>query len=430
MSQDVKKDESPEAPGTVKQPPRHAPQRAFSSDGDQLLIAGRTVRELLERSGNRPFYAYDSSVMTATAQRLRALLPERISLHYAMKANPMPEVVQHMATLTRGLDVASAAELRTALATGINPRDISFAGPGKSAEDLESAVDAGVIIVIESATEAHRIGALARERDIKAPVALRINPDFQLRASGMKMGGGAQPFGIDAEQAPEVLRRLRDEPLDVLGFHIFWGSQNLRAEAIIEAQEKTLELAEKLSASLPGPLRWLNIGGGLGVPYFPGEQYLDPAPIMEALATRLAQYAELLADTEVVMELGRYLVAESGVYICLISDKKVSRGTTFLVTNGGLHHHLALSGNFGQVIRKNYPVAIANRMRGHGNDAEMETVTIVGPLCTPLDLLGQQMPLPRAEIGDVVAVFMSGAYGFSASPHHFLSHPHPLEYLL
>lgn len=406
--------------------PIHAPQTAFQSDGNQLLIAGTHVSELLERSEGRPFYAYDSRVMTDTVERVREALPSRISLHYAMKANPLPAVVEHMATLTSGLDVASAAELRTALATGINPRDISFAGPGKSAEDLECAVSAGVIIIIESPTEAQRIVALAKEHGRCPPVAIRINPDFQLKASGMKMGGGAQPFGIDAEQVPAVLEALRGEQLDVLGFHIFCGSQNLRAEAIIEAQGKTLELAGRMATYLPGPLRWLNIGGGLGVPYFPGEQPLDTAPIMQALKLLLEAHADLLSETEVVMELGRHLVAESGVYICSISDKKVSRGTTYLVTNGGLHHHLAVTGNFGQVIRKNYPVAIATRTASD----DLETVTIVGPLCTPLDLLAQQMKLPTAEIGDAVAVFMSGAYGFTASPHQFLSHPPPLEFFL
>lgn len=409
-----------------KDAPVHAPQNAFKHDKGVLLVGGASVQELVERSEGRPFYAYDRTVMSRTAERLRAALPERISLHYAMKANPMPEVVQHMASLTNGLDVASAAELKVALATGISPRDISFAGPGKSVEDIEAGVSAGVIMVIESATEAQRIAELARARDIRAPVALRVNPDFQLKASGMKMGGGAQPFGIDAEQIPALLTTLRHEPLDILGFHIFSGSQNLRAESIIDAQAKTLELASRLAMHLPDRLRWLNIGGGLGVPYFPGEKPLDVAPIMSALAERLEQHTVLLRDTEVVMELGRYLVGEAGVYICAVSDKKQSRGVTYLVTNGGLHHHLSVTGNFGQVIRKNYPVAIANRMDGD----DLESVTIVGPLCTPLDLLANQMPLPRARIGDLVAVFVSGAYGYTASPHYFLSHPKPLEFCL
>lgn len=409
-----------------KQAPVHAPQTAFESRDNQLLVGDTPVTALRERANGRPFYAYDRQIMTRTAQTLRSVLPQKVSLHYAMKANPMPEVVEHMASLTQGLDVASAGELGVALSTGVPPQDISFAGPGKSMRDLEQAVTAGVIIILESATEALRVAAIARERNQHTQVAIRVNPDFQLKSSGMKMGGGAQPFGTDAEQVPELLKTLKDSPLNVLGFHIFSGSQNLRPEAIIEAQEKTLALAAELAPHLPNGLKWLNIGGGLGVPYFPGESKLDITPIMYALQQRLDDHKALLAETEVVMELGRYLVAEAGIYVCSISDKKVSRGTTYLITNGGLHHHLSVTGNFGQVIRKNYPVCIANRL----SSEQQERVTIVGPLCTPLDLLAANMPLPEAEIGDLVGIYMSGAYGFTASPQGFLSHPPPVEFIL
>lgn len=404
----------------------HADQTAFASRDNRLMVGDVSVETLSERAQGRPFYAYDSQIMSRGAEALKAVLPEKINLHYAIKANPMPEVVAHLAGHTGGLDVASAAELKVALATGIAPRDISFAGPGKSSEDLAAAVAAGVIIVLESATEADRVALLAAEAGIEATVALRINPDFQLKASGMKMGGGAQPFGIDAEQIPDLLASLRSKPLNILGFHIFSGSQNLRPEAIMEAQQKTLALAADLAPHLPGELQWLNIGGGMGVPYFPGEEPLDTTPIMESLSEQLEHHKDLLAGTEVVMELGRYLVAESGIYICQVSDKKISRGTTYLVTNGGLHHHLSVTGNFGQVLRKNYPVCIANRLQSE----QTETVTIVGPLCTPLDLLAQSMELPLAEIGDFVGIYMSGAYGYTASPHHFLSHPKPMEFFL
>lgn len=398
----------------------------FACRDNMLQVGDSTVGELAARAGGRPFYAYDSAIMTRIVGALREALPERVTLHYAIKANPMPEVVGHIAGLTGGLDVASARELAVALGTGVRPHDISFAGPGKSMEDLRAGVDAGVIMVLESATEARRVAALAAERGVAAPCAVRVNPDFQLRSSGMKMGGGAQPFGVDAEQVPQLLAELRGTSLDLRGFHIFSGSQNLRPEAIVETQRQTLDLAARLAPSLPDGLRWLNIGGGLGVPYFPGDRALDPAPIMDALADELGAFAPVLGDAEVVMELGRYLVAPAGIYVCEVTDKKTSRGTTYLVTNGGLHHHLAVTGNFGQVIRKNYPVLVANRVEA----AEHETVTIVGPLCTPLDLLGKDIALPSAGPGDLIAVMMSGAYGYSASPHRFLSHPEPVEFFL
>ncbi len=415
--------QEPEAASPARKRPQHSPQNYFSVVDNCLQVHGQSLTALAGRVGDRAFYAYDSEVMTRRVQELRAVLPAGIELHYAIKANPMAEVVGHMAGLTDGLDVASAAELATALATGIPPGEISFAGPGKSAADLQAAVDAGVIIILESTTEMHRVAALAASTGKRPLVAIRVNPDFELKASGMKMGGGPKPFGIDAEQVPAVMAMLATLPLDFVGLHIFSGSQNLRPEALIEAHDKTVELALRLAAAAPSPIRWLNIGGGLGVPYFPGEQPLELAPVMENLQGLLGRIKAGLPQARVVMELGRYLVAEAGLYVCRVTDKKESRGQLFLITNGGLHHHLAASGNFGQVVRKNYPVCIGNRVTGEVH----ENVTIVGPLCTPLDLLAERMELPAAEIGDLVVLFQSGAYGYTASPHYFLSHPPPLE---
>ena len=406
--------------------PQHAPMDQFQVVDNCLQIGDQPLTAVARQVGKTPFYAYDSSVMSARVNTLRNALPDGIHLHYAMKANPMPEVVQHLAGITDGLDVASAGELRVALATGTKPGNISFAGPGKSDIDLAEAVAAGVIINMESEGEMQRIAALAEASGSRPQVAIRVNPDFELKAAGMKMGSGPKPFGVDAENVPQMLARLGSLPLDFMGFHIFSGSQNLRAEAIIEAQTKTFELAFRLAEDAPSPVRWLNIGGGLGVPYFPGENRLDLAPIAENLAPLLEKARTQLPGAEVVMELGRYLTAESGLYVCEVVDKKISRGETFLITNGGLHHHLAASGNFGQVIRKNYPLCIGNRVTAE----ETVTANVVGPLCTPLDLLGNKVSLPTASVGDLIVVFQSGAYGLTASPRDFLSHPHPGEILL
>jgi diaminopimelate decarboxylase len=398
----------------------------FAVADNCLLIGGRPLTEVASAVGSTPFYAYDRAVMAAQVEKLRSALPQGIHLHYAIKANPMPAVVQHLAGLTDGLDVASAGELEVALATGTDPRNISFAGPGKSKADLEAAVAAGVIINMESEGEMGRIAELATATGRRPRVAIRVNPDFELKTSGMKMGGGPKPFGVDAERVPEMLARLGSLPLEFMGFHIFSGSQNLRPEAIIEAQTKTFELAFRLAEHAPTPVRWLNIGGGLGIPYFPGEQRIELTAIAANLAPLLEQARSKLPGAEIVMELGRYLVAEAGIYVCEVVDKKESRGATYLVTNGGLHHHLAASGNFGQVIRKNYPVCIGNRV---ASDSP-ETVDVVGPLCTPLDILADKMDLAPADVGDLVVVFQSGAYGYSASPRDFLGHPHPREVLL
>ena len=391
-----------------------------------LQIGGQSLTEVAKSVGSTPFFAYDTRVMTSQVEKVRAALPPGIHLHYAMKANPMPGVVRHLATIADGVDVASAGELQVALASGTAPRNISFAGPGKSRADLASAIAAGVIINMESEREMARIADLALQTNCRPRVAIRVNPDFELKTSGMKMGGGPKPFGVDAERVPAMLAELGTLPLEFMGFHIFSGSQNLRPEAIIEAQSKTFELAFRLAEAAPGPVQWLNIGGGLGVPYFPGEQRIELTEIASHLEPLLTEAKSRLPGAEIVMELGRYLVAEAGIYVCEVVDKKDSRGETFLIANGGLHHHLAASGNFGQVIRKNYPVCIGNRV----SSSNPETVSVVGPLCTPLDILADKMDLAPADVGDLIVVFQSGAYGYTASPRDFLGHPPPVEILL
>jgi diaminopimelate decarboxylase len=411
---------------TLDSKPQHAPMSQFDVVDNCLNIGGTSLTALAEKIGHTPFYAYDHKVIDAQVAKARQSLPSELHLHYAIKANPMPQVVKHLAAMTDGLDVASAAELEVALTTGIDPSMISFAGPGKSSADLTAAARAGVIINMESEGEMERIAIIGQGMDTRPRVSIRVNPDFELKTSGMKMAGGPKPFGVDAERVPEMLEKLRSLPLDFMGFHIFCGSQNLRPEALIEAQTNTFELAFRLAESAPVPVRWLNIGGGLGVPYFPGEKRLDLTQISENLTKLMARAKSILPDAEIVMELGRYLVAEAGIYVCEIVDKKISRGETFLIANGGLHHHLAVSGNFGQVIRKNYPVCIGNRVTAN----EYEIVNVVGPLCTPLDILANKMKLPVSNVGDLVVIFQSGAYGFTASPHLFLSQPQAVEIFL
>ena len=403
----------------------HAVSDAYPFVGDQLTVGGIALDRLAARVGQTPFYAYDRALLTKRVAELRSHVPASIDLHYAMKANPMPAVVAHMAREVDGIDVASGRELRVALDVGTDPREISFAGPGKQAGELRMAIASGVLINVESPNELKVIAGIATELGIDARIAIRVNPDFELKSSGMRMGGGPKQFGIDAETLPDLLPTIT-APLIFEGFHIFSGSQNLRAEAIVEAQTKAVELASRLAAHAPSPVRTLNIGGGFGIPYFPGEDRLDLAAICTHLHGLVDEARRLLPEAQLVIELGRYLVGEAGVYVARVIDRKVSRGQVYLVTDGGLHHHLSASGNFGQVIRKNYPVAIGTR----GPDREREVSSVVGPLCTPLDLLADRMDLARADIGDLVVVFQSGAYGLTASPEHFLSHPAAVEVLV
>jgi len=401
----------------------HTPMTQFPVVDDCLQVGGIPLTELAQRVGRTPFYAYDRGLITQRVDLLRKHLPAEVHLHYAIKANPMPAVVRHLAPLVDGFDVASAGELKVALAAGMDVAEISFAGPGKTDTELAEATAAGIVVNLESEREMERIDALGKSKGKRPRVAVRVNPDFELKSAGMKMGGGPKQFGVDAERVPSMLARLGQLALDFQGFHIFCGSQNLRADAIKEAQEKTIELALKLAEHAPSPVRLLNIGGGFGIPYFPGERPLDVAAVGANLARLLGAMKERLPQARVVIELGRYLVGEAGIYVCRVIDRKISRGHVFLITDGGLHHHLAASGNFGQVIRKNYPVVVGNRVVG----SKREVVSVVGPLCTPLDLLADGMEMAEAEVGDLVAVFQSGAYGLTASPTAFLSHPAPAE---
>jgi len=406
--------------------PVHAPITRFAVADSQLLVGGVPLERLAARVGQTPFYAYDRQVIVDRVSELRAALPQSVKLHYAMKANPMPALVGVMATLVDGIDVASGGELKVALDAGANPAEISFAGPGKRHGELTQAVAAGVLINIESFREVSELAMISSALGLAARVAVRVNPDFELKGSGMKMGGGPKQFGVDAEQVPKLLEEIGRKGLSFEGFHLFAGSQNLRAESICEAQQKSYELALRLAAEAPSPVRFLNLGGGFGIPYFPGERPLDLVPIGSNLDNLAQRIATDMPEAHIVIELGRYLVGEAGIYVAALVDRKESRGQTFLVADGGLNHHLSASGNFGQIIRKNYPVAIGNRM----DSATLESVTVVGPLCTPLDLLADRMKLPVAGPGDLVVIFQSGAYGASASPHGFLGHPAPLEVLV
>lgn len=406
--------------------PAHGAPVDWPVENDTLMVGGIPVPQLAARVGSTPFYAYDRQRLAERIALLRQHLPLEVDLHYAIKANPMPAVVSFVAPLVDGLDVASGRELRVALDAGMNPQEISFAGPGKSVVELEQAVAAGVLLNAESPREIRELARVSERLGRRARVAVRVNPAFELKSSGMKMGGGPKQFGVDSEAVPELLHEIGRLRLGFEGFHIYSGSQNLRAESICDSQRKVFDLAVELARHAPSPVTTLNLGGGFGIPYFPGDQPLDLAPIGANLCTLVAEAATKLPKAKLVVELGRYIVAEAGVYVCRVVDRKISRGHVFLVTDGGLHHHLAASGNFGQVIRKNYPVAIADRVRG----GERELASVVGPLCTPLDLLGEKMDLASADEGDLVVVFQSGAYGYTASPHLFLGHPAPIEALV
>lgn len=398
----------------------------YDSIEGELAIGGQPASALIEKAGGTPLFVYSADLVRQRIADLRTAMPQRLRIHYAVKANPYTSLLRMMVGLVDGFDIASQGELRMALDAGQGAERISFAGPGKRDEELGAAITAGVTLNLESAGEARRALAIAQDIGATPRLAIRVNPDFELRGSGMKMGGGPKPFGVDADQVPELARGIIAAGAEWRGLHIFAGSQALDADAVIEMQSSVLDLAARLTGQIGAPMPHLNLGGGFGIPYFHGDEPLDIAAVGAALGDRFAGLPPELQDTEFAIELGRYLVGEAGVYLTRIVDRKVSHGRTYLVTDGGLHHQLAASGNFGAVVRRNYPLAIATRFTAEPE----EEASVVGCLCTPLDRLADDALLPRAEVGDIVAVFCAGAYGSSASPAAFLGHGPAREMLV
>jgi diaminopimelate decarboxylase len=399
----------------------------FSVEGDMLHIAGRSAADLVTEAGDTPLFVYDGDLIRARIATLRAAMPVSLGLHYAMKANPFAPLLALMADLVDGFDIASAGELQQALTGGMAASRISFAGPGKRDAELGEAIAQGVTINLESEGESLRALTIAARLGVRPRLAVRVNPDFELKGSGMRMGGGARPFGVDADRASALARTVIAAGADWRGWHIFAGSQALDADAIIAAQQQAVALAARLADEVGVAPPLVNLGGGFGVPYFPGDAPLDIDRIGTALGEALDARPASLALSDFAIELGRYLVAEAGVYLTRIVDVKMSQGECFAVVDGGLHHQLAASGNFGTVIRRNYPLAIANRF---GATVDAAPTTVVGCLCTPLDRLGDALALPEPAVGDLVAIFLAGAYGASASPAAFLGHGPARELLV
>jgi len=387
----------------------------FAQAAGELVVAGRSASDWAE--AGTPVFVYDAAIVAARVARFRGAFAA-VDLHYAIKANPLPALLSAIAPLVDGLDVASAGEMARALA--VKPAGaISFAGPGKRDEELGFAIGAGVTINLESEGEADRALGIAERLGVVPRLAVRVNPDVELRGSGMRMGGRPSPFGVDAARVAALVQRLVAAGADWRGFHIYAGSQALDAGAIVETQAATLALAERLAEEAGWMPPLVNLGGGFGVPYFAGDTPVDVEAIGAALAEGIAGSALTVAGTRYAIELGRWLVAEAGVYLTRVVDVKESGGERFVVCDGGLNHQLAATGNFGTVVRRNYPLSVAGRMGA----AAAEPVTVVGPLCTPLDRLGDKVSLPAVMPGNLIAVFLAGAYGASASPAGFLGHP-------
>jgi diaminopimelate decarboxylase len=404
-------------------------EKYFGVARGELLVGSIPVSTLAETYGT-PAFVYDRKVLNQKFDALREVLPARFSVCYSVKANPNHAILRHFLSRGCGLEIASAGEFHHALRAGCQPSRMLFAGPGKTEAELELAVSYGIgEIHIESITEAKRIGAISRRHGIRTNVAIRVNPASEAEGGAMRMGGRPSPFGVDEEILEQVLDAvLADTPLELQGIHLFVGTQILEAGLLTSQYRHGLGVARRVAARCGRPLRTLDFGGGWGIPYFAHEKELDLAELRTSLG---ALFAEVEGDaafqgTRFLVEPGRFLVGEAGIYLARVNDIKISRGKKFLIVDGGMNHHLAASGNLGQTIKRNYPVALLNKL----DSPPEEAVDVVGPLCTPLDTLARGVILPRAEIGDLFGIFQSGAYARSASPMGFLSHAAPPEILV
>jgi len=391
-----------------------------------LAIGGEPAEHWVGLAEGTPVFVYDRSRIGEKIARFRAAMPDNVALHYAVKANPYLPLLEWLVSPMDGFDLASGGELLALEEAGGLAVPVSFAGPGKRDDELALAIERDVTINLESEGEAARALVVAERLGIAPKLAIRVNPPFALKGAGMKMGGLASQFGVDANRVAALAREIVATGAEWRGLHVYAGSQVLRADALIAMQSATVALAVDIAHESGLPIPHLNLGGGFGIPYAPGDEPLDVHAVGEALFDTLREAPDVLAETQYAIELGRWLVGEAGVYLARVIDVKESGGKQFAVTDGGLQHMLAATGNFGQTLRRNYPVANASRF---ALQAPQE-ITVTGCLCTPLDLLGDEVMLPETRVGDLIAIFCAGAYGRSASPAAFLSQPEARELLV
>lgn len=401
----------------------------FAVRGGELVVEDVAIGELVRAYGT-PLFVYSARSIDMACQRVRSCLPTSMRFLYSVKANPTLAIVRRLLANCGGLEVASAGELALALAAGCEPGRIVFAGPGKTDAELRLAVDTGIAeLHVESIGEVDRLGRIAEERARSVAICIRVNPAASAQGGSMRMGGRPTAFGVDETQLPDAVAAIgRQRRLDLAGLHVYAGTQILDADVLLSQCRHALDLARRLTDISGVSLRVLNFGGGWGVPMFPGDRSLELDRVRAGLRMLVEEMLgdPALAGMQPVIEPGRHLVAESGIYVARVVDVKTSYGVTFAVLDGGMHHHLAASGNLGQAIKRNLPLAVLNRV-----DAPIAgTYEIVGPLCTPLDTLGRRVSLPHIAPGDLIGVLQSGAYARSASPLGFLSHPAPPEVLV
>ena len=395
----------------------------FERDDGQIVISDQTVESLATRI-QTPFYAYCRKGIDARIAGLRAALPTEYKLHYAIKANPNLEVLRHVVPLVDGFDIASGGELARLEEIGYGMAEVSFAGPGKTAREIERAVSRDVVVIVESSTQLEMCNRIAGEMKRRARCMVRLNDHRQLGSGGLSMSGSSTVFGWDisdyVERGVPMFAELSH--VDFFGFHLFYGSQILQHGALVQG----IEISAQTICDVPVPSapKFINLGGGLGIPYGPKDEPLDTNELTSTWKAAADRILGRFPETELCLELGRYIVGPAGLYVTKVVDRKTIGDNTFLVTDGGMHHFAAATGNFGQVLKRNHPIWPARPRLG-----DVEKVSVVGCLCTPMDVFARDVPLPPVEVGDLLVMFQAGAYGYTASPRDFLSHDAPAEVL-
>ena len=402
-----------------------APYWKSNAEGE-LVVGGLRISSLVARHGT-PVFVYDRAIIERKLSQLRDALPARFAISYSVKANPNPAFLRFFLDHGCGLEVASGGEFHSARNAGCLPENVVFAGPGKTEVELETVIAQKIgEIHAESQLEIERINRISAKLGVRSRVAIRVNPNEEWQGGAMRMGGKSSPFGLDEEQLALLLGQINNYPhIEFCGIHLFVGTQILDHTLLLAQYRKGMDIFRHAATWMSSTLRTLDFGGGLGVPYFPGESELDLNQLRRGLQELMAsiEAETCFARTKFMVEPGRFLVGECGVYVTRVNDVKTSRGKTYLILDGGMNHHLAASGNLGQVIKRNFPTAILNKLQMPPGEA----FEIVGPLCTPLDTLGRSVRLPTPEVGDLIGIFQSGAYARTASPLGFLSHPTPPE---
>ncbi|MFL9503402.1 type III PLP-dependent enzyme (plasmid) [Rhodopseudomonas palustris] len=402
---------------------RHNLGPSISEDLLRNYVASRQNSRLCQ-----PVYIYDTDVVQQRVALLKDIFSPEFGISYAIKSNPNQALLNQIVGLVDTLDASSYSEVMRARATGIPDCLISYSGPGKRFTELEAFIGNFHELVVESFEEIADAATIAATKEKRQAVLIRINPDHVPRGFGASMSGKPSQFGIDEQAAAEAIAQVdAASHLDLHGFHIYTGSNSLSASTLIENFENMAQLFLRFSQDGRRPIRKLIFGAGFGLPYHVGQEPLDLIAVRDG-AMRVAAGLRAhpgLASTEFILELGRWITGPSGALLTTVLVTKHSRGQKIAVCDAGFNNHLAACGLMGSVFRKDWPIKHLTA----AVDSVQENIKLTGPLCTSIDALAGPLDFPVVQRGDILAVMLSGAYGLTASPTRFISHPDPIEIL-